>query len=353
MSLVTRLLPALTLVFPAAASALPWNRVEDVPAADVFCLRVQDDLLLAGALDVVHLGESHGTVWSATSPVTAGSGGIEDALFADGALWAGLYGQGVHRSTDDGATWTEVSTGLSGLGARHVVGLAVRGGQLHAGTGGSGVFVLDLAAPAAWTAFNDGIPVSTAGTVGALLLHGTTLLAPSGGNGFVYRRPAGAGAWEEVAIVPPILPGLVTTDGVASGAEVLLGTTNGTYRSTDDGITWTAGNGLGAGAETVVAVAGATVFAGVNILPNGHRLFRSTDGGASWAHVDDIPGASLYALAAAGLNLFAARTDGLWSVPLASTPVRPAGWARVKADFRPRRRRGQGRRPDGLRRSRG
>lgn len=337
MSLLTRALPALPLLAPAAALALPWTRVEEVPAADVYSLRLQDDTVLAGALDVVHVGASHGSVWSATAPVTTGSGGIEDAMFAGGALWAALYGQGVHRSTDGGATWTDVDAGLTGLGARHVVGLAVLGGRLHAGTGGAGVFVLDLAAPTAWAAFNDGIPVSVAGTVGALVLHGTTLLAPAGGNGFVYRRADGAPAWAEIAIVPPIAPGLVTTDGTSAGADVLLGTTSGTYRSTDDGLTWTAGSGLAAGSEIVVAAADAARFAAVNSLTNSHRLYRSTDGGLTWELRDEIPGAYVYALVAAGTNLFAARTDGLWSVPLASTPVRAAGWGRVKAGFRPRR----------------
>ena len=180
--------------------------------------------------------------------------------------------------------------------------LVEKSGRLYAATGGAGVFVLDLAAPTQWSEFNSGLPVFTAGTVVALALHGTTLVAPAGPNGFVYRFPEGATEWQEVAIVPPIAPGLLPTDLIVAGSDLLVGTPNRVYRSDDDAQTWTfVGHGISSsGTAVFLASEGAAVFAGVDSLGSNHLLYRSVNRGDSWKQIDVVPGAFLFALEVAG-----------------------------------------------------
>jgi hypothetical protein len=60
----------------------------------------------------------------------------------------------------------------------------------------------------------------------------------------------------------------------------------------------------------------------------------SVDRGDSWQQIDAVAGVFLYTLEVAGDKLFAARTDGLWSTPLATTAVAPASLSAFKRRFR-------------------
>ena len=323
------------LAVPRPSAGLNWTRVEAVPASDVFSVQHHGTTLYAGTSDVVYIGADEGTTWTATTSVNPAAAGVESVVPTSGALWAGTYGLGVYRSVDMGTNWQPVNAGLSGLGATHIIEMVEKDGSLYAATGGAGVFVLDLAAPTQWAPFNAGYPVDTAGGVNALVLHGTTLVAAAGGNGFVYRFSAGATLWQEVAIVPPIAPGLLSTDLVANAGDLLVGTTNGVYRSDDVAQSWTfAGNGLSHGTDVLLASSGPVLFAGIDFDTSNYRLYRSSDRGVTWQLIDEILGAYLYGLEVAGDKLFAARSDGLWSTPLATTALQSSTWGTFKNRFR-------------------
>lgn len=322
-------------LLPLPSEALPWTRVVEVPASDVFSLQHHLTTLYAGSADIVYIGASEGMTWSATTPVDAAAAAIETVVPVGGALWAGTFAQGAYRSTDGGTHWDPVNTGLSGLGANAVIEIVEKSGKLYAGTGGAGVFVLDLAVPTQWTAFNSELPVLTAGTVEDLVLHGTTLVAPAGPNGYVYRFPEGATAWQEVAIVPPIAPGLMPSDLLAVGVDLFVGASHRVYRSEDDAQTWTfVGNGIASGTDTFLASDGPDLFAGVDFQGNNFRVYRSSNRGDSWQQIDEVIGSFLFALQVAGDRLFAARSDGLWWTPLTATGVHGASWGGFKSRFK-------------------
>jgi len=322
-------------VLPRPSLGLTWTRVEAVPAADVYSIQRHGTTLYAGSSDVVYIGADEGTTWTATASVNPAAAGVESVVPTGGALWAGTYGHGVYRSIDAGVNWQPVNTGLAGLGATHIIEMVESDGKLYAGTSGAGIFALDLATTTQWTSFNAGYPVDTAGGVNDLVLHGTTLVAAAGANGFVYRFPAGATLWLEVAILPPIAPGLLSTDLVVSAGDLLVGTTNGVYRSEDGAQSWTfAGDGLSRGTSVLLASSGSVLFAGVDFDLNNHRLYRSGDRGATWQLIDEFLGVYLYGLEVAGDKLFAARTDGLWWTPLATTALQSSTWGSIKSRFR-------------------
>jgi len=74
-------------------------------------------------------------------------------------LYAGVMIAGVFRSTDDGANWTNSSSGLTNL---FIQSLAIFGSDVYAGTEGSGVF-RSTDQGAHWTAANSGSPAATSG----------------------------------------------------------------------------------------------------------------------------------------------------------------------------------------------
>lgn len=303
--------------------------------ADIDAVQLHGSTLFVAGEDKVYMGADDGASWVASNPVGAAPAPLLAVIPAASGLWVGSYGQGVFHSPDGGATWSGVNGGLTGLGATHITGFALKGDKLYTATDGAGVFELDLTNPAGWTAFNDGLPVSISGTVATIVLHGTTLVAPAGGNGFVYRRAQGVASWQEVAVEPPLLPGFVATDLLSAGAQLVLASGSRLYRSTDDAQSWElADTGLANGTAVFLAHDGAALFAMVNFLDNSHQLYRSDDAGTSWQALEESAYAYVYGLEVAGGNLFAARADGLWWTPLAATPVRPATLGKVKARFR-------------------
>jgi len=325
---------SILLAAPSTSLALTWTRIAQIPATDIESLRLQGTTLYATGNDRVYIGANLGTTWTASNALGTRSAALFAVLRAGGALWVGATGVGVFRSTNNGTNWTAVNSGLVGLGADFVLEMVTINSTIYAATGGAGVFALDLSNPTVWAPFNDGLPTSIAGNVATIVLNGTTLVAPAGGNGLVYRLPDGASGWQEVPLEPPFLPGLVATDLVSTGAQLLLSSSARIYRSDDDAQSWIRSDeGLEGGSEIFLACTSSTIFAAVDRLNNSHALFISQNAGESWKKIDEQTGAYVYELEVAGDRLFTARTDGLWWTPLATTPVQPASWADVKSRF--------------------
>lgn len=325
----------LALMGATPAWPLTWTRVQELPATEITSLQLHGTTLYASSGDRVYQGANQGTAWTESAPVGAGGALIVTVIPAGGALWAGSFGQGVFRSPDAGATWSPASAGLAGLGATHVNEFAVRADTLYAATDGAGVFALDLASATTWKPFNTGLPVFTAGTVSAISVHGTTLVAPAGPNGLVYRLPQGSNTWQEIAVRPPLAPGFLATDLLSDGANLLVVNGSSVFHSNDDAQSWTlVGDGLVNGVAVFLAGAGPTFFAVVDFLNNSHQFYSSTDTGVSWQAIEPVEDLFVEKIEAAGDRLFAARTNGLWSTPLATTAMRAATWGGLKARFR-------------------
>jgi len=217
-------------------------------------------------------------------------------------LFAGTYGSGVYLSTDTGASWTAVNTGL--LPYRYINTLAVDGANLYAGTTG-GIFV----------STNNGTSWSAATGVTGMDVHafavsGANLLAGTWDYGAFLSTDNGT-TWTAVNTGLP--QDLLTVHSLAASGTILFaGTEFGVFVSTNNGTGWTAAcTGLTNDYILSLAVSGTNLFAGTY-----EGVFLSTDYGTCWTQVNsgvpiDIHGdyPLVRALAVYGSNVFAG-TDG-------------------------------------------
>jgi ligand-binding sensor domain-containing protein len=187
--------------------------------------------------------------------------GVQALGLSNNTLFAGLFGNGVYRSSNDGASWT-----LSGLAGQNINALKVSGaGVIFAGT-----------------------------------------------DAGAFRSNDQGASWQ-----PADLNNQRVVSLAFSGNRIFAGTYgNGVYVSSDNGVSWTLtgsnSNGLGNSFVTALTVGadGVTLFAGTD----GRGIYRSTDGGASWMEVNnDLPPTlNVYSFAVSENKLYAGSVYGVF-----------------------------------------
>jgi uncharacterized protein (TIGR03437 family) len=231
-----------------------WTRVNLGAVTGVNALLSNNNRLFAGTDDGVFFSVN-GQSW------TRGEG-LESAVSyfaASGAnLFAGTFGDGVFRSTDGGANWTAVNTGLTN---KSVWVLATIGENVFAGTEGGGVF-RSTDNGANWTAVNTGLPRDDEDAiyVYALAANGTSLFAGVIGEALFHSNDNGQ-TWtrSDRGISPPFYLTLHAGGGnlYTSGDAAM-----GCYRSVNNGQDWAPFNsGLDNRFPTTFQVSGASLYA--------------------------------------------------------------------------------------------
>jgi len=129
---------------------------------------------------LLYRSTDYGLTWIQGSLGPA-AGNIMSLMAAGGNVFAGTLGTGIYCSTDSGATWAPSDSGLSN---QTVYTFAVSGRDIFAGTA-DGIF-LSTNAGESWKAVNEGLAPGT--TVNCFTLAGGTLFAGTSNNG-VWRRP--------------------------------------------------------------------------------------------------------------------------------------------------------------------
>ena len=218
--------------------------------------------------------------------VPDGTGG--KILYAGTAL-------GVYSSTDDGIEWN--SEGLD----IWVTGLALVGTDIFASTMGSGVF----------RSTDNGATWAQSGLAGSMLQtlfsDGTNLYAGAAFFGGAARSTDSGSNWT-------IIPGLEykwVMSFTANQNHIFAGAIyGGAFRSDDNGASFTAvNNGLDNRVSVLAVMDTSTIFAGTGD-PNGQAaigVYRSLDNGANWTQVNNgLPSTLMvWSLAVVGNNLFA------------------------------------------------
>lgn len=233
------------------------------------------------------------------SPCDGIHGGYCSSVAFNGTeIYTGTWYTGIHKSADNGASWTQ--TGLNG-GAGNAI--TASNGNIIAGVGtkiyksGDG--------GATWTE-----TLSTGKNVSCLISTGNMVFAGiSNYNGGVYYSVNGGNNWIQTSLQQNI-------NAIAIHEEVIFAGDNefGVFRSTDNGITWTQ-TPLNNRAITALAVSGNYILAGTKY----NELYISGDDGVSWANID-VPGSEtyIYSLSADGDYTYAGFRDaynnpaGVW-----------------------------------------
>ncbi len=112
-----------------------------------------------------------------------------------------------------------------------------------------------------------------------------------------FRTPDHGDTWERVTS----LPSQTSTSVVDSTAGVLIGTANGVYRSTDDGLSWMHVGFTARWVGRMITTPRGEIFAAVDKgsdRPRGTTMMRSVDNGATWTAADEgLSGHSIGGLA--------------------------------------------------------
>ncbi len=227
--------------------------------------------------------------WTSQGP----SGGHVVALAIDPATPSTLYAAtvagsgGVYKSTDGGARWKGVNTGLPGASVYALAIDPAAPSTVYCGTDGGGVYKTSDGGDH-WDGTHVGTP---SGRVAALAIDPaftSTIYAGTSyvGTGGVFKSIDGGENWVDASNgLGHVAVAALAID--PSNPSILYAGTDGSgvYKSTDGGAYWTAINsGLTHGIVRALAIDPIdpnTVYAG------GFGVYKSTDGGDQWAAVDN------------------------------------------------------------------
>ena len=258
-----------------------------------------------------------GSTWR---PTNGPQGGTVVSLTHNGSQFYAAVG-GVHRSSDEAATWTSANNGIpegavvNSIAAIGDVVVASTDPEVYVSTdGGASWTLVDTGLPEAGTvdvhAFDGAFALFHAqvtgeqrlvvGSVGGwsertlpetfgnqILVDGPFLLALF--NGFeLFRSDDGAETWAPIGDNAPV--DLMTLSARTDTAVIIYGLfADAFFRSTDHGVTWTeVASGLGPEMlQGISASSGETIIIGGGSASN-LKLFRSLDDGATWVQLDEI-----------------------------------------------------------------
>lgn len=291
-----------------------WEAVSGVPrqpAAEVLLSDASGLIVAAG--DRVYRS-TDGAQWTALPRLP---GGREAAALGQsgGRYWVGTYNeQGVYRWAPGEGAWQSASSGLSGAGARTVLGFASRGTQLYAATAGAGLFRDDLDDAAGWVADREGIPFNLSWNVESVAEQQGRVIAGAGGNGKLYVQDVGGTAWHEVSYDAFGGDALFLWALLGRNGAWIGGGNRGLYRSGDAGESWTRILSFERNALRVrFAVPDSTRVLAMVSAGSATQLLQSVDGGASWQTAwPALSGVQGFDVAAFGGYLYLAHAGGLW-----------------------------------------
>jgi hypothetical protein len=282
----------------------------------------------------------------------------QDKVFA--RIWDSLNGGRMFLTTDDGASWTQISSADSNI---DILSSVVLDSNILAGTWNG--FYLSTDDGTTWNAVTPtGIPADTA--IWSIVMIDTTLLA--GTTGDIYKSSDNGNTWTEINSGIPVDARI--TSIVASGDAIFAGSaSNGIFKTTNGGASWTGINSgltnthisqLAAMDTRLLAVtldglfvsdndgmswaAGTSGLESVNcfVVVNDQLLagtddngvYLSVDGGVSWTSFSSgIPANTrVWSLAVSSDGVFAGTSSGVW-ITAAPTKVMVEGETSVPFAF--------------------
>ncbi len=217
---------------------------------------------------------NEGASWA---PVITGLPKGVVALDSDDVLYAGAESSDIYRSKDEGDSWDDVSSGLHGacsfaVDKQNVLYVGNDAGLWHSTDKGDH-----------WSGgWAPGLPQGpTIQTIG--IGPGGILFVATVADDDVYRSTNGGTSWSRASTN---LQGNFPNAFVFNSSGVLLaGTDGGIYQTVDSGKHWVLADSGAWPARGFVFNAAGTLFAAAGIINySGEGVIRSTDGGKTWSH---------------------------------------------------------------------
>ena len=199
----------------------------------------------------------------------------------------GSFDAGVFRSTNAGASWIQSSQGLPGMVVLCLARNPASPSTVYAGIRYHGVSK-STDGGMTWNPANNGIPGNESVTALAVDPSSPQTVYAGTYDG-LYRSTNGGASWTPVAGgLPAVSISSIAIDPTTS-AVVYVGTEGqGLYRSSDGGAMWTlVGGGLSSYIEVDSIAIDPSNPAVVNLATETASVYRSTDGGATWSSAHD------------------------------------------------------------------
>jgi len=270
----------------------------------IFSLLFINKTFFAGDyIGTVSISTDTGATWSMVSTGIPENYGISPLLVSGHYLLAGASPNGVFKSSDDGTSWRDISMGFPANISIFALANNIKG--LFCGTD-KGIF-LSTDSGMTWASSNLGLHSNTKVNIISTISDSNIFINTNEGV-FISTdfgttwNPANNGFMSEAPFVH--------LDSLIFGASFPFGI----YKSEDNGNHWKIIDSTFANPDLIVC--GKNVFAN-----NGSYVLRSSDGGSSWDTVYKVAkgnyGLTLYSLFTNGSNLFLSSTVGiLWSPDL-------------------------------------
>ena len=247
--------------------------------------------IYVGTLSGVFKSTNGGASWGAINSGLTGTSVYSLVIdpTSSQTVYAGTGGGGVFKTTNGGASWNAVTSGLtSSMGVFSLAIDPTNSETVYAGTYGSGVFKTTNGG-ASWSSANSGLTITnTAYSLAIDPTNGQTIYAGTNGSG-VFKSTNGGATWSAVnsGLTITNIAYSLAIDPTNSQTIYAGGTSgsSGVFKSTNGGASWIAVNsGLTSMSVTKLAIATSsqTIYAGTS----GGGVFKSTNGGASWSAVN-------------------------------------------------------------------
>ena len=280
---------------------------------------------LFGIFGILSMGVSENKIFAATSGFTRFSTDNgetwTDVNGLSGAFPWSFYTSGdtiivggvneVYRSTDEGNTFTQIPLGFS-FSIVNVHSIISIGSTLFMGTSYDGVYKsIDFGSN--WFAANEGMGPKD---VRAVIATGSSTLIAGSHYVGVFRSTNLGDEWSKSMSGFPA--GMSISTMLSAEAGVFAGTSDGVYRTTDNGATWLELDGAN---DTInyslvrgLCEKNGVIFAST-VLQFNATVYKSTDNGLTWARSGSgLPGDLTFinGLATSGNNIVAATSEGVY-----------------------------------------
>lgn len=212
---------------------------------------------------------NNGQNWTQyTIPGLSPFDGVTDYAYSGNSIYISTTA-GIYKSTDDGISWVNISSSLSGI-VFNTIGKS-NSGELYAGTAANGVYFSSNDGQS-WEQRNTGL---TNLKINSVRISGGTIYAGTNGSG-VFKSTDNGISW---SVTAQELEPMVYTLCVSSG-KVLVGTLSGMYATTNAGSSWLSSNtGINLNnINSVISKTGGRLFASSR-----SGVFFSSNGGSTWA----------------------------------------------------------------------